>query len=100
MHPSSTNRALNRGSSSVAIASVRRLESIKKPTSCCRRPKCDWGVNPQVREPKGQCCSDSLVQSTAGAAKPTGLLASRRPLVAEPLRRATGRALVGGTLLS
>jgi hypothetical protein len=31
-------------------------------------------MNPQLREPKGQICSGSLVQSTTGVAKPTGVL--------------------------
>ena len=32
------------------------------------------GVKSQVREPNGQICSGSLVQSTAGVAKPTRVL--------------------------
>src|ERR1035437_4576388 len=48
------------------------------------------GEKPQFREPEGQICSGSLVQSTTGVAKPTGVIASRRSATTELVRRETG----------
>ena len=61
------------------------------------------GVNPQLRELLSQSCSGSLVQSTACAAKPTGLLtiASRRSLMTDSLGASFwGRGLSPGGLPS
>jgi hypothetical protein len=50
------------------------------------------GRNPQLRVPKGQICSGSLVHSTAEVGKPDGVLtiASRWSLMTALLRRETG----------
>jgi hypothetical protein len=49
-------------------------------------------VTPQFRGLAGPICSGSLVQSTTGVTKPTGVLtiASRRSAMTELLRRETG----------
>ena len=71
---------------------TRGWTAFSKPTSYVGVCNVVSGRKTAAQSAEGQICSGSLVQSTTGVAKPTGVLtiASSRSAMTELLRRETG----------